>query len=125
MSAHLMQAPPPPIEIIPGVPLDLNDIILWRLPRNPRSGSSRLRRFMERWRRWAWESSAKAQAEVVTHTMLPIPVALPAFPTAPPAFNGNDEYLPPARWPAQSPAAPPPAVQNAPSRRGLYMALGR
>ena len=122
MSAHLGQAPMAPIEVIPGIPSGLSDIILMAIEKDPGA------RFQtaEAFRAALGHAFPEAVSVTKTLTPMPIPVAssfsmgmpppLPLPPTAPmTAVNA----------PAAPAAAPWVVPEPAPrSRRGLYMALG-
>ena len=129
MSAHLQQAPMAPIEVIPGIPSGLSDIILMAIEKDPAA------RFQtaEAFRGALGHAFPEAVSPTKTLTPLPIPMptASPAVPAAtmmPPPLPQN---LPPTIPMSAASAAPPPAAapwvvpEAAPrSRRGLYMALG-
>ncbi len=116
MSGHLQQAPTAPIEVIPGIPAALSDIILMAMEKDPAVRFQSAEAF-----RVALTSAFPA-AVTPTRTMVPVgtgPVAAVPLPiTAPPPL--------PQTEPPPPPAAPPWVIQQAPtrSRRGLYMALG-
>jgi serine/threonine-protein kinase len=126
MSAHLGQAPMAPIEVIPGIPSGLSDIILMAIEKDPGA------RFQtaEAFRAALGHAFPEAVSVTKTLTPMPVPVPVPAATMMPPPLP-----LPPtapmtaANTPANSsmpPAAAPWVVpEPAPrSRRGLYMALG-
>jgi hypothetical protein len=105
MSAHLHEAPRPPVQLDPTIPEPLNQIILMSIAKDPGQ------RFQ----------SAAAMLSAVNHVreQLGYTVAAPAV--------GDKEAASPARTLAASAAAagtPPPVVAPAKSRRGVYMALG-
>jgi serine/threonine protein kinase len=107
MAAHLQQTPPAPVEIVPGVPGDLSDIIVLAMDKDPASRFQSAEAFRAALRAAVPDSAAPV--DVATHTML--------TPEAPPP-------LPFAASPTPVAAAPPVAMQKSNSRRGLYMALG-
>ena len=118
MSAHLQQAPMAPIEVIPGIPAGLSDIILMAIEKDPAG------RFQtaEAFRAALGHAFPEAVSPTKTLTPMPIPAMMP--PPLP-------QHLPPtapmtAAQAAAPPAAAPWVVQEAAprSRRGLYMALG-
>jgi serine/threonine-protein kinase len=122
MSAHLQQAPVAPIEIIPGVPPVVNDLILMAIEKDPAARFQSAEAFR------AALASAFPQAvasAVATKTLKAIPV--PAAVTPPSVFTQTApppvaQFAPP---PIPQMSAPPmPAPPAAKSRRGLYMALG-
>ncbi len=122
MSAHLGQAPMAPIEVIPGIPSGLSDIILMAIEKDPAA------RFQtaEAFRAALGHAFPEAVSVTKTLTPMPIPVAVPLATMMPPPLPQN---LPPTApmTAASAPAAAAPWVvaEAAPrSRRGLYMALG-
>ncbi len=135
MSAHLGQAPMAPIEVIPGIPSGLSDIILMAIEKDPAARFQTAEAFR------AALGHAFPEAVTVTKTLTPMPVPMPVptagpvgIPTASSSFIGMPPPLPqnlPPTAPmtavgAAAPAAAPWVVpEPAPrSRRGLYMALG-
>ena len=132
MSAHLGQAPMAPIEVIPGIPSGLSDIILMAIEKDPAARFQTAEAF-----RGALGHAFPA-AVTVTKTLTPMPVPVPVagqagIPTASAFSMGTPPPLPqnlPPTAPMMAASAPPAAapwvVQEAAprSRRGLYMALG-
>jgi serine/threonine protein kinase len=144
MAAHLQQRPVAPMEIIAGVPLDLNDIILMAIAKEPEQRFQNADAFQAALRNFAGSMGV---------TLGALPEAAKMTPTAPPPSKTAAQLAPtatgisvPAR-PAppafQAPPGPPPVLQAQPgpppdlqaqpgpppqskpgSRRGLYMALG-
>jgi len=115
MSAHLQQAPMAPIEVIPGIPTALSDIILMAIEKEP------MARFQSAEAFRAALASAFPAAVTPTRTMLPVaaaPVTGPALPSMIPPPLPHPETPPLAAAPWVMPPAP------ARSRRALYMALG-
>jgi len=125
MSAHLEQAPMAPIDVIPGIPAALSDIILMAIAKDPAGRFQSAEAFR------AALSSVFPAAATATRTMVPVtlPVTLPvAVPV-----TVSVAAAPPVVTPPPLPHAEPPPVAAAPwvippaparSRRGLYMALG-
>ncbi len=130
MSAHLQQAPMAPIEVIPGIPSRLSDIILMAIEKDPAARFQTAEAFR------AALGHAFPEAVTPTKTLTPVPVPIPVpMPTASPAAVPTATTMPPPlpqNLPPTAPmsAAPPAAApwvvpEPAPrSRRGLYMALG-
>ena len=116
MSAHLQQAPMAPIEVIPGIPAGLSDIILMAIEKDPAARFQTAEAFR------AALGHAFPEAASPTKTLRPMPILMPTA-TMPPSLPQN---LPPtAPIMAAGAAAPWVAPAAAPrSRRGLYMALG-
>ena len=120
MSAHLQQAPMAPIEVIPGIPTELSEIILMAIEKDPAARFQSAEAFR------AALASAFPAAVTPTRTMVPVAaVPVAAVPVAASAF--------PMMIPPPLPRAEPPPAGAAPwvtqpepsrSRRGLYMALG-
>jgi eukaryotic-like serine/threonine-protein kinase len=142
MAAHLEQKPVAPIEVIPGVPTELSDIILMAIAKDP------VNRFQSA---AAFHAALKSlttglgpggtlmgpavvppPVPAVPPTVVNTPVSAPPPPlpfqaqpvaqpvqAAPPPFTPQPAYPPPA----PPPYAIPPASQKF-GRRGLYMALG-
>ena len=110
MSAHLQQAPVAPIEVIPGIPTALSDIILMAIEKEPAARFQTAEAFRA--------ALASAFPAVATLTRTIVPVAASPFPrmTPPPL----PKVAPPPV--AAAPWVIPPAPAR--SRRGLYMALG-
>ena len=134
MSAHLGQAPMAPIEVIPGIPSALSEIILMAIEKDPAA------RFQtaEAFRAALGHAFPEALSPSKTLTPLPMPMASPAavasgVPTAtmmppplpqnlPPTVPMTAVNVPGAPLPTAAPwVVPEPAPR---SRRGLYMALG-
>jgi serine/threonine protein kinase len=144
MSAHLQESPAPPIDIVPGVPGDLNDIILMAIAKNPESrfqSAQAFRSALENVKADSAPAAAPAKptggrsksggADDATVVMAPkpqaprpsapppaVPTTAPPVPTSPPAHSA-----PPANQAASQ--TPTPAMPAPPqSRRGLYMVIG-
>src|ERR1041385_3243670 len=106
MAAHLQQTPVAPIEVVPGVPGALNDIILMAIAKDPAA---------------RFQSAAAFRAALAS-------VVPDAAHTVTPAPSQAAHTIAPA--PPPPPLPPPPSVQAgsaakaAGSRRVVYMALG-
>ncbi len=100
MAAHLEKNPPPPIQISPALPSGLNEVILQALEKDP------AKRFQ----------TADAFRAALLYVCKPasIPAPIPVPPPAAKATAKSQPAIPP----------PPAAVQPAPSRRGLWIAIG-
>ena len=117
MSAHLMQAPVAPMEVIPGVPQDLNDIILMAIAKDPEQRFQSAAAF-----RGALSSvGAELAAPVSSNPLGANPLGArtktiqhPVVVTPPPMHTPHPVYTPPVLVP----------VNSRSSRRGMYMALG-
>jgi eukaryotic-like serine/threonine-protein kinase len=114
MSAHLQQAPTAPIEVIPGIPSALSDIILMAIEKDPAARFQTAEAFR------AALLSVFPAAAMPTRTMVPVAVPVAAAPAPvimpPPLPHAEPPPLAAAPW------VIPPAPAR--SRRGLYMALG-
>jgi serine/threonine-protein kinase len=152
MAAHLEQKPVAPIEIVAGVPLDLNDIIMMAISKAPEQRFQSADAFHAALRNFAKSMGVPLAAQPgmakpstqlaptatgISVPARPAPTAVPVPP--PPSFQPQAGPLP-AEYqarPAVSPTMPPtPVMQSQPvplvppapaksgSRRGLYMALG-
>ncbi|HEX5430431.1 MAG TPA: protein kinase [Bryobacteraceae bacterium] len=110
MAAHMQQIPAAPIEVVPGVPPDLSEIVLTAIAKDPAARFQNAAAFRGALR--TLENPAVQTAPIM---------APPPLPEAP-----LPNVAPPP--PPQSYAAPPPMPAAFPpkpaSRRGLYMALG-
>ena len=127
MSAHLKQTPVPPIELTPGLPPDLSDIILMAIAKDPAGRFQSAAAF-----RGALVSifpgvAAPLRTPDATKTM-PIGAPIPpktAAPTAPATVAAPPPPpLAPPPLPATSAAPMPPSTVTSSGRRGIYMALG-
>ena len=109
MSAHLQQAPMAPIEVIPGIPSGLSDIILMAIEKDPAARFQSAEAFRA--------ALARAFPAAVTPTRTMVAAAPPLPKMTPPPLP----HTAPAPF-----AAAPLVIPSAParSRRGLYMALG-
>lgn len=111
MAAHLQQTPAAPIEVVPGVPTDLSEIILMAISKDPATRFQTAEAFRHALANVAGGAPPSPVAQ--TRIMPPAPHAMPP-PVPPPVYSA-----PPV------PSMPPPApVAKTGSRRGLYMALG-
>jgi serine/threonine-protein kinase len=153
MAAHLQQKPVAPIEIIAGVPLDLNDIILMAISKEPEQRFQSADAFHAALRHFAGSIGValgnvrmtapatpaatpvaapplKNVAEHLAPTATGISVPVRPAPTVVPAPLPVFQAPPPPAPVFQGPVPPPPVLQGPPaptksgSRRGLYMALG-
>jgi serine/threonine protein kinase len=124
MAAHLEQMPRAPIEVIPGIPAALSDIILMSVAKDPAARFQSAQAF-----RGALDSVGRSlgAAPIASTSVLPGRVAPPQPPPLPPP-QAHAPLPPPPPIPQAMPPAmplpmPPPAASRA-SRRGLYMTLG-
>jgi serine/threonine-protein kinase len=128
MSAHLKQTPVAPIELTPGLPPDLSDIILMAIAKDPAGRFQSAMAF-----RGALVSvfpgiAAPLHSQDSTQTMpLGVPIAAQAPAAAAPTAATKVAAPPPPMAPPVPimAAAPlPPSTVTSSGRRGIYMALG-
>ena len=117
MSAHMQQTPVAPIEVIPGVPPVVNDLILMAIEKDPAA------RFQsaEAFRAALGSAFPQAVASAVATKTMTVPAAAAPVPQMPPPPVPR---MAPPPMPQASFAAPPMTPPPVKSRRGLYMALG-
>ncbi len=115
MSAHIQQTPRPPVDLHPGLPAGLNEVILTSIAKAPEQ------RFQSA---DAFRNALKSVQGSATPTQVPVRAYNPA--TAPTAARTSQVTAPkvqPAPMPQSMPSIP--AQQPATSsHRGLYMTLG-
>jgi eukaryotic-like serine/threonine-protein kinase len=128
MTAHVRELPKPPIELQPGLPPALNEIILMSIAKDPAQRFQSAEAFANAL------SSVSAAASAAKAAALDASEASTAECTILPSIPGNPPKQPVARPrvstdanPAIVPASAPAVTQPLPSpggHRGLYMALG-
>jgi serine/threonine protein kinase len=127
MTAHVRELPKPPVELQPGLPPALNEIILMSIAKDPAQRFQSAEAFANALSSVTAEASAAnaaalkaSEASTVECTILPsIPANPPKQPVTP--ARPMENAKPPVSVPA------PVVTQPAPSpggHRGLYMALG-
>jgi serine/threonine-protein kinase len=104
MSAHLEQTPAAPVQVVPGIPSALSDIILTAIAKDPGARFPTAREFRA-------ALDAMGAAEPPPLPGVPVQAAAPRPPTPPPAI-------------AAPPPPPVPGASAPASHRGLYMTLG-
>ena len=138
MSGHLKGIPAPPVSLVPGIPADLNEIILMAIAKEPQA---------------RFQSAAAFRAALVSvfpgiAPPLPVSTAKPAMePTPPPAVSRDEAVTvtatamqlphaapspisepkrsaPPIVHPSEPSVLPSPQTVTPSGRRGLYMAIG-
>jgi serine/threonine protein kinase len=114
MSAHIQQTPRPPVELHPGLPAGLNEVILTSIAKAPEQ------RFQSA---EAFRNALNSVQGSATPTQVPLKAYYP--PTAPTAAR-TSQVIAPKVQPAVPQSMPTiPAQQSATnSHRGLYMTLG-
>jgi len=132
MAAHVKEAPKPPVELHPGLPAALNEIILMSIAKDPAlrfQSADAFRNALSSVPVTASPvvSQAALDASTVTSMQAPaMPSAAPAKPLAPastpsPAAAVSSQAARPSVPPMPAPM-PPPAQPG--GHRGLYMTLG-
>ncbi|MEQ1884447.1 MAG: serine/threonine-protein kinase [Bryobacteraceae bacterium] len=145
MSAHLQESPAPPIDVVPGVPSDLSEIILMAIAKDPESRFQSAQAFRAALAnvelgsasaapaKPAGTAATKTASDDATAVMATRPqpakasdaptVAVPRPPSPPQPVQQQRPPQPPPQPapmpPSQAMPAPPPS-----SRRGMYMAIG-
>ena len=114
MSAHLQQAPMAPIEVIPGIPSGLSDIILMAIEKDPAARFQTAEAFRG--------ALGHAFPAAVSPTRTMTPVAVPAMMPPPLPLSPTAPLTAASATPAAAPWVVPAEAPR--SRRGLYMALG-
>jgi serine/threonine-protein kinase len=128
LAAHLLQEPKPPIELRPGLPTALNNIILTAMAKNPAQRFQSADAF-----RAALKIAGTSQAfakpqEVLTDTMRPVESTLSSSYCFPEPVEAAPVVPAPTPTPVPPQAQPLPSVLGLSppqsSYRGLYMGLG-
>jgi len=125
MAAHLQQVPVAPIEVVPGVPPEVNDIILMAIAKDPEQRfqtAAAFRGALDAVGTGAGFTPAVAHTAVIPRVPPPVPQGSmqPPAPLAPPPAP----LPPPPMYAAAPPPFSPPVAQRTSSKRGLYMTLG-
>ena len=123
MAAHVKEAPKPPVELHPGLPAALNEIILMAIAKDPAQRFQTADAFRNALSSVPVAAPTPAMLEATTvdsMAALPnVPAAPAATPAAPVSALKSPTPLPPA--PTPTPMPPPPQGSG---HRGLYMTLG-
>src|SRR5579875_2654709 len=122
MTAHLQQQPVPPMEVAPGLPRGLNDLILMALAKDPGQ------RFQSADAFRAALSSVSSSLGSITPAAPPEPVGVPSasmLVLSPEPLASTAVATPPQPSVSNPAVAPQPAIaKSGAGHRGLYMALG-
>ena len=118
MSAHMQQRPAAPIEVIPGVPAALNDLILMAIEKDPAA------RFQSAGAFRAALGSAFPQAVAATIPTKTMPTPIMGTPIVAAPITSVPIVKAATPITVMPPPMPPAPVPQPKSRRGLYMALG-
>jgi eukaryotic-like serine/threonine-protein kinase len=116
MSAHVQQAPPPPIQVRPDLPKGLNEIILMSMAKDPQDRFQTAEAFANALKTVL---SGPSVSTAATAGRRAVAQAVPVSPSA--ARTASTVAVEPVA--VAAPAPTPPARVNA-GHRGLYMALG-
>jgi serine/threonine protein kinase len=126
MAAHINQPPRPPVELHPGIPGIVNDLILTAIAKAPTQRYQTADSFRAAVQQAMQAASVddRTSVEGSLQTAFAVPTPPPAVRNTPPVASQGVPLpppIPPATRPvpAAYPAAPPPAAN-----RGLYMGLG-
>lgn len=129
MAAHIQQAPTPPVQLQPGLPPGLNEIILTSIAKAPEERFQSAEAFRNAIKS-VTQSLQEAKTVVRPSTAVTASGAVPAAymqpvtPTAPRAATATAAATAPASAPRISISPTPVRSQQAGKSRGLYMALG-
>jgi serine/threonine-protein kinase len=132
MAAHVKEAPKPPVELHPGLPAALNEIILMSIAKDPAlrfQTADAFRNALSSVPVTATPVVSQAALDASTVTSMQTPAMSPSMPAAKTATPVSA----PTPAPVSTPKVPVPGVTPAPmpppaqtgGHRGLYMTLGR
>ncbi len=122
MAAHVKEAPKPPVELHPGLPAALNEIILMAIAKDPAQRFQTADAFRNALSSVPVSAPTPAMLEATTVDSM---AALPNMPAAPSATPAAPVAALKSTTPAPTPTPmpmPPPAQGS--GHRGLYMTLG-
>jgi serine/threonine protein kinase len=131
MAAHVKETPKPPVELHPGLPASLNEIILMAIAKDPGQRFQSADAFRNALSSVPVNAAAMTPGALDATTVdsiLPLgsaptpPAPTPARPVSVPVAAIKDARTPTAA-PTPSPAPMPPPAQGS-GHRGLYMTLG-
>ncbi len=123
MAAHVKEAPKPPVELHPGLPAALNEIILMAIAKDPAQRFQTADAFRNALSSVPVAAPTPAMLEATTVDSM---TALPKVPTAPAATPAAPVVAlrsPTPPPPSSTPTPMPPPAQGS-GHRGLYMTLG-
>ena len=122
MAAHVKEAPKPPVELHPGLPAALNEIILMAIAKDPAQRFQTADAFRNALSSVPVAAPTPAMLEATTVDSLAALPNMPAAPAATPAapVAALKSSTPP---PSPTPMPMPPPAQGS-GHRGLYMTLG-
>jgi serine/threonine protein kinase len=135
MAAHVKEAPKPPVELHPGLPAALNEIILMSIAKDPAlrfQTADAFRNALSSVPVTASPVVSQSALDASTVTSIPVPATqtaaalptpptgIPSRPVAPPTTAPSAK----APSPVPTPSPMPPPVAQPSGHRGLYMTLG-
>lgn len=126
MAAHVKEAPKPPVDLHPGLPATLNEIILMAIAKDPAQRFQTAEAFRNALSSVPVTAVSTATLEATTVDSMP---ALPNLPTPPVATPVRPVSAPVAALKTPTPPANPtptpmPPPSSGSGHRGLYMTLG-
>lgn len=123
MAAHVKEAPKPPVELHPGLPAALNEIILMAIAKDPAQRFQTADAFRNALSSVPVAAPTPAMLEATTVDSMAALPNVPAAPAATPAAPLAALKGPTAPPPRPTPTPMPPPAQGS-GHRGLYMTLG-
>jgi serine/threonine protein kinase len=123
MAAHVKEAPKPPVELHPGLPAALNEIILMAIAKDPAQRFQTADAFRNALSSVPVAAPTPAMLEATTVDSMTALPNVPAAPAATPAAPVAALKSPTAPPPSPTPAPMPPPAHGS-GHRGLYMTLG-
>src|SRR5438445_4910149 len=128
MAAHLQQMPRPPVELRPGLPKALSDVIMIAMAKNPAQRFQSADAFRAALKTVGTSEDFAKLQEVQTASMHPVESTLASSYCFPPPVEASPVVPAPTPPPAPLQAQPLPSVLGLSppqsSHRGLYMGLG-
>ena len=128
MAAHVKEVPKPPVELHPGLPAAMNEIIIMSIAKDPAQRFQTADAFRNALSSVQFEPAESKPIvlgkpdDVTVDTILP-PVPQPVAAAAPPQAVATASKTPPALVISPTPSIPIPPPHPG-SHRGLYMTLG-
>ncbi len=123
MAAHVKEAPKPPVELHPGLPAALNEIILMAIAKDPAQRFQTADAFRNALSSVPVAAPTPAMLEATTVDSMAALPNVPVAPAATPAAAVAALKSPTAPPPSPTPTPMPPPAHGS-GHRGLYMTLG-
>ncbi len=123
MAAHVKEAPKPPVELHPGLPAALNEIILMAIAKDPAQRFQTADAFRTALSSVPVAAPTPAMLEATTVDSMAALPNVPVAPAATPAAAVAALKSPTAPPPSPTPTPMPPPAHGS-GHRGLYMTLG-